>query len=100
MRLWSLKISEICEDLRSGSNTPFQPCPEAGGGGSMGYRLFRRPQISFVCVTVFVSLGLCECGIVGVVSLWVVIVLLVGVCVCVFTCLCLFACCVLLSDHV
>ena len=34
VRLWSLKISEICEDLRRGSSTPFQPCPEAGGGGS------------------------------------------------------------------
>ena len=32
---------------------------------SKGYRLFRRPQISFVCVIVFVSLGLCDCEIVG-----------------------------------
>ena len=39
--------------------------PEAGGGGSKGYRLFRRPQISFVCVIVFVSLRLCDCEIVG-----------------------------------
>jgi hypothetical protein len=34
----------------------------------MGYRLFRRPQISFLCVIVFVCLGLLDCGIVG---LWV-----------------------------
>ena len=34
----------------------------------MGYRLFRRPQILFLCVIVFVCLGLCDCG---VVSLWV-----------------------------
>ena len=67
-----------------------------GGGGSMGYRLFRLPQISFVCVTVFVCLGLCDCGIVGLwggefvdvcVSAW-------WVCVCVFACLCLFVGCV------
>ena len=34
VRLWSLKISEILQDLRRDSSTPFQPCPEAGGGGS------------------------------------------------------------------
>ena len=49
-----------------------QNCPSAPlrgcAAGSMGYRLFRRPQISFVCVIVFVSLGLCDCGIVG---MWV-----------------------------
>ena len=36
--------------------------------GSMGNRLFRRSQVLFLCVVVFVCLGLCDCGFVG---LWV-----------------------------
>ena len=36
-----------------------------GGGGSMGFRLFRRPQNLFLRIIVFVCLGLYDCGIVG-----------------------------------
>jgi hypothetical protein len=67
--------SEDFWDLREpgiNSSTPFQPCPEAGGGGSMGYRLFRRPLVSLLCVIVFVCLGLRDCGDCGIVSLWLV----------------------------
>ena len=60
---WSLQIDKNSSEFAKASGTP---CPlRAGGGGSMGYRLFRRPQISFLCVIVFVCLGLCDCGIVG-----------------------------------
>ena len=65
-----------------------------GGGASMGYRLFRRPQISCLCVIVFVCLGYEIIGFSDV-SLWVCGLGLGGlVCVCVFACLCLFAACV------
>ena len=89
LRLWSLSVLEF----RFGTLRP-----PRGGGGSMGYRLFRRPQTSFLVVIVFVCLGLYDCG---VVSLFVgVSVSILRVCVCVFTCLCLFACCVFVRDHV
>ena len=48
-----------------------------GGGGSMGYRFFRRSQISFSFIIVFVCSGLWDCGCVG---LWVCGFVCVGVC--------------------
>ena len=58
LRLWSLSVLEF----RFGTLRP-----PRGGGGSMGYRLFCRPQPSFLFVIVFVCLGLWDCG---VVSFW------------------------------
>ena len=52
----------------------------------MCYRLFRRPQISFLLDIVFVCLELCVCEFVG---LWFsVLCVWVCVCVCVFVCVC------------
>ena len=80
----------------------------------MGYRLFRRPQISFLFVCAFVWLGLRDCGIVElwgcefvgfrVSVLWVrgfagsCVCVCECVCVCVFACLRLFPCRVFLCD--
>ena len=64
----------------------------------MGYRLFRRPQISFLFVIVFVCLGFWDCGVVGLcvcgfVSLWVCGLVFCGfVCVCVCVCVFVFVC--------
>ena len=74
----------------------------------MGYRLFRRPQISFSFVIRLVSLGLCDLGIVcvcvcvcvcvrGLVSFWVRVLCVwarrfVGLWACCFLCVCVFVC--------
>ena len=52
---------------------------------SMGYRLFRRPQVSFVFATVFVCWGLCDCG---VASLWFCGLVFYGFCGFVGLCAC------------
>ena len=62
--------------------------------GSMGYRLFRRPQVLFLCVSVFVCLGLCDCEFVGLwgcefVGVWISVL---WVCVCVCVCVCSHVC--------
>ena len=60
---WSLQIDKNSSEFAKAFGTP---CPlRAGGGGFMGYRLFRRPRNSFLFVIVFVCLGICDCGIVG-----------------------------------
>ena len=56
---------------------------------SEGNRLFRRPQISFTFVIMFVCLGLCDCGMV---ALWVCGFVMFCGFMCVFVCLFLFAC--------
>ena len=57
------------------------PCPlRAGGGGSMGYRLFRRPPIClFTCLGFWImSLWFCVWG----VGLWFCVLCLCGLKVC------------------
>ena len=80
--LESAKSSRVMQSLQSVSDA-LSPASR-GRQISMGYRLFRRPQVLFLCVIVFVCLGLCDCGVCGVVSLWVCGLVFCGfVCVCV-----------------
>ena len=63
----------------------------------------RLPQNLFLCIFVFVCLGLCDCGIVGLGcglgNLWVCGYVFCG-CMCMFACLYVFVCCVILRDGV
>ena len=59
MRLWSLKISEICKNLQE-SQHAVPALPEAGGGGFNGYRhmpptLLKKGKKEDVCMYVVVK---------------------------------------------
>ena len=77
LRLWSLQ----------GRRCTFSTLriPERGGG-SVGYRLFRRPQVSFLFAIVFVCLWVSVLSVFGLVGLWVCVFVCLCVCVFVFFC--------------